>query len=91
MAFYQLDKITYGWYYSIQGHHMQSELFATAFRDRNIQVRFGLKVVLECWDVEILALWTNFYDMFTQRPLYDKIFEIFLAHFFSYQIQQDFL
>ena len=41
--------------------------------DRNMQVRFGLKVVLEFWKGEIFGITTNFYEMLTERHLLDQI------------------
>ena len=32
----------------IEGHPTQTGFFQTALKDRNMEVRFGLKVVLEC-------------------------------------------
>ena len=50
---------------------------------RNMQVRFDLKVVLECWDNEILVFRMNIYDRLTQRPLLDHMSARPQAHFFS--------
>ena len=50
---------------------------------RNMQVRFDLKVVLECWDNEILVFKINIYDRLTQRPLLGHMSARPCAHFFS--------
>ena len=44
-----------------------------ALTGRNFQVRSGLKVVLECWDREILACIMNFHNRITQPHLLDQI------------------
>ena len=50
-----------------------------ALTSRNFQVRSGLKVVLECWDREILACIMNFHNRVTQPHLLDQIWT---WHFF---------
>ena len=47
----------------MQSHPTQSEIFETALKDRNIQLKFNLMSVLECWDNEFLIQWANFYSM----------------------------
>ena len=44
----------------IQGVRGQSGFFDLALRERNIQVRLCLKVVLKFWDVDILIIRTIF-------------------------------
>ena len=44
-----------------------------ALTGRNFQVRSVLKVVLECWDREILACIMNFHNRVTQPHLLDQI------------------
>ena len=44
-----------------------------ALTGRNLQVRSSLKVVLECWDREILACIMNFHNRVTQPHLLDQI------------------
>ena len=46
--------------YYLQGVRGQSGFFKWALRERNIQVRLYLKVVLKSWDVDILIIRTNF-------------------------------
>ena len=50
---------------------------------RNMQVRFDLKVVLECWDYGILVFRLNIYNRLTQCPLLDHMSARPCAHFFS--------
>ena len=47
-------------YNHVQGVRGQSGFFKWALRERNIQVRLYLKVVLKSLDVEILIIRTNF-------------------------------
>ena len=52
--------------------------------NRNMQVRFFLKVVLESWDWGIFEITTNFYEILIERPLFDLItfsFNLFLLNF----------
>ena len=49
---------------------------------RNMQVRFDLKVVLECWDYGILVFRLNIYNRLTQCPLLDHMSARPCAHFF---------
>ena len=44
---------------AVQGVQGQSGFFNLALRERNIQVRLYLKVVLKSWDVDILIIRTN--------------------------------
>ena len=55
----------------IQGQSRQTVFFELALRDRNVQVRFCLKVVLKSRDVGNFATATCFHNMHTMRPLLD--------------------
>ena len=59
----------------LQGVRGQSGFFNWALRERNIQVRLYLKVVLKSWDVDILIVRTNFQKSnldWLQQPLTEK-------------------
>ena len=47
--------------FQVQGVSHWSVFFNLALRERNIQVRLYLKVVLKFWDVDILIFRTNFW------------------------------
>ena len=60
----------------LQGVRGQSGFFNWALRERNIQVRLYLKVVLKSWDVDILIIRTNFYKsniVWPQQPPTEKV------------------
>ena len=57
----------------VQGPSWQSVYFKLSLMDRNVQVRFCLKVVLEFWDWIILGIITSFCEMLTVRPLLDQM------------------
>ena len=57
----------------LQGASWQSGYFKLALMGRNIQVRFGLKVVLESWDWIDLGIATN-YVWFIEAQNQEKIF-----------------
>ena len=60
-------------YFNVRG---QSVFFNLALRERNIQVRLQLKVVLKSWDVEILIIRTNFQKSnigWPQQPQTEKV------------------
>ena len=62
--------------YLMQGVRGQSVLFNLALRDRNIQVRLHLKVVLKCRHVDILIIRTNFQKSnlsWPQQPPTEKV------------------
>ena len=50
----KLKKVIRLW--EFQGHPLQSDLFQTAVHDRNMQVRFSLKVVLKSWDDDMTGM-----------------------------------
>ena len=56
----------------VQGQSCQTVFFELALRDRNVQVRFCLKVVLKLWDAGNFYTATCFYDIHTVRPLLDQ-------------------
>ena len=71
---YFIHKITY--LFLVQGVRGQSVFFNWALRERNIQVRLYLKVVLKFWDVEILIIRTNFQKSsigWPQQPPAEKV------------------
>ena len=39
----------------VQGHPTQTVFFETALMDRNVKVKFALKLILECLDMDILV------------------------------------
>ena len=60
----------------IQGVRGQSGLFNLTLRERNIQVRLYLKVVLKCRLVDILIIRTNFQKSnlgWPQQPPTEKV------------------
>ena len=60
----------------IQGVRGQSGVFNWALRERNIQVRLYLKVVLKSLDVDILIIRTNFQKSnigWPQQPPTEKV------------------
>ena len=44
----------------IQGVSLRNGLYELALTDKDMQVRFGLKMILECWDREFLGTTTIF-------------------------------
>ena len=50
-------RLTFDWLY-IQGISFRNELYELALRDKDMQVRLGLKMVLECCDREFLGTTT---------------------------------
>ena len=60
----------------LQGVSHWSVFFNLALRERNIQVRLYLKVVLKFWDVDILIIRTNFqkYNLgWPPQPLRERV------------------
>ena len=57
----------------VQGQSRQTVFFELALRDRNLQVRFCLKVVLKSRDAGNFSTATCFHDMHTVRPLLDQM------------------
>ena len=53
--------------YRVQGPSWQTGFFDLGLRDRNIQVRFCLKMVLKSWDLRNFAVKTSFYEMYAVR------------------------
>ena len=63
----------------VQGVSHWNVFFNLALRERNIQVRLYLKVVLKCWDVDILIIRTNFQKCnlgWPQQPPTEKVHEL---------------
>ena len=63
------------WQFVVQGHSRQTVFFETALTDRNMKVKFVLKLVVECWDMEILVYGTKISNILTQRPLLDQMLD----------------
>ena len=60
----------------IQGISYWNGLYELALRDKDMQVRFGLKMVLECWDREFFGTTTIFQKSnigWPQQPLTEKV------------------
>ena len=69
----------------VQGPSWQAGFFELALTDRNIQVRFCLKVVLEFWDLRKFADTFSFYEMHSgnhlQLNLQISLLSSFLVNF----------